>query len=115
MPEMRFDVKWPSGESTRCYSPSLVVFELLDTRQYPVFEFLERARAGLNIGSERVRLRFGFYCSAAQDQLRELEALATRFKPEDMVQVTGLYAENAPMPPLSQRSLDGAPDSGGEP
>lgn len=104
MPEMRFDVRWPDGEVTRCYSPSLVITEFLQVSTYPTFEFMERVRAGLNIGSERVRLKFGFYCSAAMDQLAELQAKAAAFGPEDPVGVTGLYPPGATMPALGERN-----------
>ena len=104
MPEMRFDVRWPDGAVTRCYSPSLVVAELLDVRQYPLFEFMERAQAGLNIGAERVRLKFGFYCSAASDQLEQLTTRASSFGSDDIVSVLGLYPDGMDMPPLPQPS-----------
>lgn len=101
MPEMKFDVRWPDGKTTRCYSPSLVVTELLQQKDYPLFEFLERARAGLNIGSERVRQKFGVYCSAAMDQLAEIEETAKRFGRDDSLRVVGLYAPDSdPPPPL---------------
>jgi uncharacterized repeat protein (TIGR04042 family) len=77
MPEMHFLVRWPDGDETRCYSPSLVVREYLQVGQaYPVADFMERSRTMLQIGSERVRAKFGFACSAAMDQLAELEARA---------------------------------------
>lgn len=74
MPEVYFEVRLPDGEALRCYSPSLIVTELLaaDT-PYPVFEFRARARAALEIAAERVRLKYGFSCSAAMDQLSQLE------------------------------------------
>ncbi len=88
MPETRFEVRWPDGEKQRCYSPSLVIKELLISGQeYPVFEFMERSRAALNIAAERVRLKFGFYCSAATDQLRQFEERAERYDQQGLVQV----------------------------
>ncbi len=80
MPETYFRVRWPDGREQDCYSPSLVIKELVPAgRQYPVFEFLERSRAGLRIGAERVRAKYGFYCSAASDQLAQLEEAAKQF------------------------------------
>lgn len=61
----------------RCYSPSLVVREYLEVGQvYPLGDFMERSRTMLNIGSERVRAKFGYACSAALDQLALLEEKA---------------------------------------
>lgn len=91
MPEMRFTVEWPDGQQESCYSPSLVIRELLTTGEsYPVYEFMERTGAALRIASGRVRAKFGFYCSAAADQLKQLEEQAARFASEDRVRVIDL-------------------------
>ena len=77
MPEMHFVVRWPDGGESRCYSPSLVVRDYLEVgRSYPLADFLDRSRTMLNIGSERVRARYGYACSGALDQLAEIEARA---------------------------------------
>lgn len=88
MPEMRFVVRMPDGNEESCYSPSLIVTELLqeDTR-YPLYDFMARTRAALTIASERVRVKYGFTCSAAMDQLTRLEALAARHDPDASVHV----------------------------
>jgi uncharacterized repeat protein (TIGR04042 family) len=74
MPEMHFTIEWPNGKRERCYSPSYIMEEYLVVGEaYPVPEFLKRAASALEIASERVRERYGFACSSALDQLRELE------------------------------------------
>jgi uncharacterized repeat protein (TIGR04042 family) len=79
MPEMYFDVTWPSGQRERCYSPSLVVEDHFAVGEsYEVEDFVARARAALEIAAERVRQKYGFYCSAARDQLAHIEATAER-------------------------------------
>jgi len=89
MPEMHFTVRWPDGADMRCYSPSLVVREYLQVGQaYAVPEFMDRSRTMLNIGSERVRAKFGYACSAAMDQLQELESKALGYGPDQQVTVT---------------------------
>ena len=88
MPELRFQVRLPDGREQSCYSPSLVVKELLsEDTAYPVFEFMARVRAALTIGAERVRVKYGFYCSAAHDQLGQLERTLARFDPDAQVRV----------------------------
>lgn len=99
MPEIRFDIRWPDGTLERCYSPSLVVRELLPTGPLPVFEFMERARAALRIGSERVRLKYGFACSAALDQLAALERRAGLVDARGHMEVVAFY-EGSYLPPL---------------
>jgi uncharacterized repeat protein (TIGR04042 family) len=92
MPEMHFHLRWPDGQESVCYSPSLVVREHLQVgHSYAVPDFLERTRVALNIASERVRARYGFACSMAMDQLAaiELQALAFSDAPEASVQVLG--------------------------
>jgi uncharacterized repeat protein (TIGR04042 family) len=92
MPEMRFRVRLPDGREERCYSPSLIVRELLQEGvDYPLFEFMARVRAALSIASERVRLKYGYTCSAAMDQLSHLEDLASRYDTTAPVRVLSLY------------------------
>jgi len=80
MPEMRFVVRWPDDTELRCYSPSLVVRDYLEVgRAYPLGDFVERSRVMLRIASERVKAKFGFYCTAAMDQLAEIETRAGRY------------------------------------
>ncbi len=80
MPIMHFDVRWPDQTESYCYSPSLVIKDYLTPgTTYPLDEFLRLTREALNIASERVRAKFGFACSAAMDQLAEIELTATKF------------------------------------
>jgi uncharacterized repeat protein (TIGR04042 family) len=97
MPEMHFSVRWPDGAVMRCYSPSLVVREYLEVgRTYPLREFLERSRIMLNIGSERVRAKYGFACSAAMDQLASIEERSAGCSDSDLVTVTDFEMPGAP-------------------
>ncbi|HEV7817406.1 MAG TPA: MSMEG_0570 family nitrogen starvation response protein [Janthinobacterium sp.] len=80
MPEMHFSVRWPDNSSSDCYSPSLVVKDYLEVgRSYALDDFVERSRTALHIGSERVREKYGYACSAALDQLGKIEAIAATF------------------------------------
>ncbi|RKT26924.1 putative repeat protein (TIGR04042 family) [Paraburkholderia sp. RAU2J] len=80
MPVMHFRIQWPDGTEANCYSPSTVVSDFFTPgTRYPVDDFVRRSREALNIGSERVREKFGFACSAAMDQLAQIEADAARF------------------------------------
>jgi uncharacterized repeat protein (TIGR04042 family) len=90
MPEMHFTVCWPDGEKSRCYSPSLIVREYLEVgRDYPVDEFVGKSREMLNIASERVKAKYGYYCSAAMDQLKNIEERAERFPASARVTILG--------------------------
>lgn len=80
MPVMHFRIQWPDGSEANCYSPSTVVSEFFAPgERYALDDFLERSREALHMGSERVREKFGFACSAAMDQLAQIERDALRF------------------------------------
>jgi len=78
VPEMYFEVTWPDGRRDRYYSPSRIVEEHLQVGEsYPVLDFVARVRVALQVASERVRAKYGFYCSAAMDQLARIEETAS--------------------------------------
>jgi uncharacterized repeat protein (TIGR04042 family) len=80
MPQMRFHVLWPDESVSVCYSPSLVMKEFLTVGQsYPLDDFVARCREALAIASERVKQKYGFYCTSAASTLDEIEMIATRF------------------------------------
>ena len=77
MPEMHFRVRWPNGATVDCYSPSYVIEDYLSVgTAYDVPDFVERTRQALHIAAERVRERYGFFCSSALDQLAQIEQTA---------------------------------------
>ncbi|NJD08456.1 MAG: MSMEG_0570 family nitrogen starvation response protein [Methylococcaceae bacterium] len=80
MPEMRFRVRWPDDSESLCYSPSLIIKEYFNPGDsYPLDDFVRRSREALTIASERVKQKYGFYCTAASAQLEEIERTAERF------------------------------------
>ncbi len=88
MPEMRFTIRWPDGETENCYSPSLVIKEHLEPgRSYPLAEFRERTRTALSIASERVLAKYGFPCSRALAQIQRIDAGSRRFEDTADLQV----------------------------
>jgi uncharacterized repeat protein (TIGR04042 family) len=80
MPEMYFHVRWPDGATQRCYSPSTVVEDYFTTgTEYELADFLERSRTALGIAGERVREKFGFFCTGASEQLTQIEQAASAY------------------------------------
>lgn len=80
MPEMYFHVRWPDGETQRCYSPSTVVEDYFTAgRTYALTDFVDRSRAALGIAGDRVREKFGFHCAGASDQLARIERTASAY------------------------------------
>ncbi|MBC8635597.1 MSMEG_0570 family nitrogen starvation response protein [Caballeronia sp. EK] len=91
MPVMHFRIRWPDGVEANCYSPSTVVGEYFAAGEsYAVGDFVARSREALSIGSERVREKYGFACSAAFDQLARIEEDARRFSEAHDARVTVL-------------------------
>lgn len=81
MPAMHFRLRWPDDRETECYSPSTIIKDyLIVGAAYDVDDFMRRMREALPIASERVRQKFGFACSRANDQLIVLEEIAIRFE-----------------------------------
>lgn len=90
MPAMHYTVRWPDARETDCYSPSLVIQDVLTPgADYSVVDFMQRVRSATAIANERVQAKFGFVCSRANDQLARLEELQARFvgDPEARVHV----------------------------
>lgn len=80
MPAMHYTVRWPDAQETCCYSPSLVIQDLLTPQtDYPLAEFMRRVREATAIANERVQARYGFVCSRANDQLAQLEQREQQF------------------------------------
>ncbi|MFI7135190.1 MSMEG_0570 family nitrogen starvation response protein [Nonomuraea sp. NPDC050153] len=89
MPEMYFDVRWPDGVTQRCYSPSTVVGDYFAPGgEYELADFVERSRIALGIAGERVRERFGFFCTGASDQLTRIEQTAAAYASVSGARVT---------------------------
>jgi uncharacterized repeat protein (TIGR04042 family) len=80
MPVTHFRVRWPDGAEANCYSPSSVIKDFfVPGERYSHDQFVERSREALQIASERVRQKYGYACSAAMDQLAQIERDAQRF------------------------------------
>jgi uncharacterized repeat protein (TIGR04042 family) len=80
MPEMRMSVRWPDGAQETCYSPSRVLKDYFQVgRSYALADFRGRSRTALTIASDRVRIKFGFPCSRAADQLARIEERCRAF------------------------------------
>ncbi len=89
MPEMRFQLLWPDGSETLCYSPSLVVAEhLSEGACYGVADFLGRVGTALRIGSDRVQQKYGAPCARALAQLAQINARAEAFAGVEDASVT---------------------------
>jgi uncharacterized repeat protein (TIGR04042 family) len=85
MPEMTFTVRWPDGATQECYSPSLVMHDYLDhAGNYPVADFMSRAVTALTQASERVKAKYGMYCTSAAAQIEALQQTSSNYPAGDV-------------------------------
>ena len=81
MPEINFKIQWPDGKLQSCYSPSLVVKEYFSPGEtYELKEFVAKSRTALTIASDRVQQTYGFPCSRAIRQLKQIETKASQYQ-----------------------------------
>jgi uncharacterized repeat protein (TIGR04042 family) len=86
MPEVELTLKWPDGGRSRLYSPSTVILEHLAPGQsVTVAELRARGTLALRQASERVRARYGFACTRADEEERRLLEQVARFGDEERV------------------------------
>ncbi len=80
MPEIRFQIEWPDGQTEICYSPSLIVQSYFEPGvAYDLNDFIRRSRTALTIASDRVQTKYGRPCGLAIGQLQRLEERATQY------------------------------------
>ncbi len=88
MPEVELTLEWPDGDRTLLYSPSTVILEHLAPGQtVTVAELRTRGTLALRQASERVRARYGFACTRADEEERRLLEQAAAFAAEALVRV----------------------------
>lgn len=88
MPEMTFTVRWPDGATEECYSPSLVMHDYLnDAAAYPLADFMSRAVTALTQASERVKAKYGMYCTSAAAQIDAMQQSSRRYPNGDVTVV----------------------------
>jgi uncharacterized repeat protein (TIGR04042 family) len=88
MPEVELTLEWPDGDRTLLYSPSTVILEHLAPGQtVTVAELRTLGTLALRQASERVRARYGFACTRADEEERRLLEQAAAFAAEALVRV----------------------------
>ena len=88
MPEVRFQLEWPDGQSSTLYSPSTVILEYLKPGDsFRVSELESLAVRALRAASERVRARYGFACTRTDEEESQLRQWIARYKSEQSVRV----------------------------
>ena len=88
MPEVELAREWPDGGQSRLYSPSTVILEHLAPGQtVTVAELRAKGTLALRQASERVRARYGFACTRADEEERRLLEQSARFGEQERVSV----------------------------
>ena len=90
MPEVRFQLEWPDGQSSTLYSPSTVILDYFKPGDsLLVSELEERGVEALRAASERVRARYGFACTRTDEEESQLRQWVSRYNSDDTVRVLG--------------------------
>ena len=90
MPEVRFQLEWPDGQSSTLYSPSTVILDFLRPGDSLLVSELEVLGVkALRAASDRVRARYGFACTRTDEEESQLRQWITRYSSDDTVRVTG--------------------------
>ena len=90
MPEVRFQLEWPDGQSSTLYSPSTVILDYFQPGDSLLVSELEaRGVEALRAASERVRVRYGFACTRTDEEESQLRQWVSRYSSDDTVRVTG--------------------------
>ena len=88
MPEVELTLEWPDGGQSRLYSQSTVILEHLAPGQtVTVAELRAKGTLALRQASERVRARYGFACTRADEEERRLLEQSARFGEQERVSV----------------------------
>lgn len=91
MPSVNFTIRLPDGATRECYSPSTIVRTYFQQgEEMTVSEFVSRSREALTEASERVRAKFGFYCTSAAAQISDIERFAQGQPPEGTVRIVSI-------------------------
>jgi putative flavoprotein involved in K+ transport len=103
MPQVHFRIRWLDGSLQSCTSPSRTIERVLCAGgSYPVEEFVRRATGALVAGSERVRARYGYACTASAAEARGLTARAAGHRTGHVtVEAMQRDERRAPAPALS--------------
>jgi uncharacterized repeat protein (TIGR04042 family) len=93
MPEVLLTLEWPDGQRSQLYSPSSVILNFLPPGQsLQVRELLRRGEEALLEASERVRARYGFSCTRAEEERARLRQQGEAFDGDQIVTVVGLHS-----------------------
>jgi uncharacterized repeat protein (TIGR04042 family) len=91
MPSVNFTIQLPDGVTRECYSPSTVVRTYFQKgEEMTVTEFVSRSREALTEASERVRAKFGFYCTSASAQITDIEHFSRNQPPQGTVRILSI-------------------------
>ncbi len=89
MPEVHLRLEWPDGRTTELYSPSTVILDFLRPgEELSVDDLRRRGTTALRLASERVRARYGFACTRADEEEQRLLGTSAAFAAEQIVRIT---------------------------
>jgi uncharacterized repeat protein (TIGR04042 family) len=96
MPALNFEIEWPNGEITECYSPSTIVLQYFqDGDTFTIDELKGVSRTALNMAAKRVKERFGFECVSAVEQRDKILRNAACFGSGETVRILNIQEHSS--------------------
>lgn len=90
MPQVRMTVCWPDASTSHHVSPSTIINKYFEPEdELPIADFVAQSEKAFEHASQRVKERFGFFCSQASESLTEIQQTAQK-QSEGMVRVIKL-------------------------
>jgi uncharacterized repeat protein (TIGR04042 family) len=91
VPEVLLTLEWPDGRTSELYSPSTVILDYLKPGQsLTVSELTSQGLIALELASERVRARYGFACTRADEERLRLQQSADHYNGDELVQISSV-------------------------
>jgi len=91
MPAVNFELEWPDGDITTCYSPSSVVCETFrEGESMTISELAAACETAFDRASQRVEERFGMPCRAAMRQKDLLIRKSKGFAPDEQIRIISM-------------------------
>jgi len=91
MPVTYVNIEWPNQEVDQVYSPSSVIKEYFtEGDSLSVEEFLTECNKALEEASERVRKKYGYACTTAQEESKRINEKCKDFHFLKNVKITSI-------------------------
>ena len=91
MPVTYLNIEWPNKETDQVYSPSRVIEEYFTPGNLLTIEkFLQITNEALTEASERVRRKYGYACTSAQEEIKRVSLKCKNYNTTNSVKIISI-------------------------